>query len=96
GTVELYNFVSPHLYHYVGVRPRGGAARSEKVYRYADGRGGKGWTTYRYQLEAFMDKVRGRTPWVWIKPITSITEMETVERVYAMVSTLLHAGGSLG
>ena len=42
---------------------------------------------YRYQLEAFVDKVRGRTPWYWIEPTTTITEMETVERVYAKVSS---------
>lgn len=41
---------------------------------------------YRYQLQAFVDKVQGRTPWEWIEPETSVTTMETLERVYAAVS----------
>ncbi|CDO73710.1 hypothetical protein BN946_scf185015.g38 [Trametes cinnabarina] len=59
------------------------ATRTEKVYRYADGRDGKGWTTYRYQLEAFVSKIRGRKPWVWIDPDTSVAVMATVEQMYA-------------
>lgn len=42
--------------------------------------------SYRYQLQAFVDKVQGRTPWEWIEPETSITTMETLESVYAAVS----------
>ena len=43
---------------------------------------------YRYQLEAFVDKVRGRTPWYWIEPATTVTEMESLERVYAKVGSV--------
>ncbi|KAI0661738.1 NAD-P-binding protein [Cubamyces menziesii] len=83
GRVEIFNYAGPHVYHSIKVKPARGAARTEKAYRYKDGRGDAGWSTYRYQLEAFVDKVRGRTPWYWIEPTTTITEMETVERVYA-------------
>ncbi|KAI0671749.1 NAD-P-binding protein [Trametes maxima] len=83
GDVEFFNFVVPTVYHSIKVRPKRGGARTEKVYRYADGRGEKSWTTYRYQLEAFVDKVRGRTPWAWIDAETTVTEMEILERVYA-------------
>ena len=40
---------------------------------------------YRYQLEAFVDKIRGRTPPYWHEPVKSITGMETIERVYVQV-----------
>ncbi|KAI0649102.1 NAD-P-binding protein [Trametes meyenii] len=83
GDVDFYNFVLPTAYHSIKVRPKRGAARTERVYRYADGRGEKSWSTYRYQLEAFVDKVRGRTPWAWIDAETTVTEMEILERVYA-------------
>ncbi|KAI9060638.1 NAD-P-binding protein [Trametes sanguinea] len=82
GEVEFFNYPFPHMYHYIKVKPKRGSARTEKVYRYADSRDGEGWTSYRYQLEAFVDKVRGRTPWVWIEPATSITEMGIVEKIY--------------
>ncbi|KAI0367770.1 NAD-P-binding protein [Pilatotrama ljubarskyi] len=83
GDIKFFNFVLPTAYHYIKIQPKHGPGRTEKVYRYADGRGDKSWTTYRYQLEAFVAKVRGKTPWAWIEPETTITEMETIERVYS-------------
>ncbi|KAL1949493.1 hypothetical protein VTO73DRAFT_8374 [Trametes versicolor] len=83
GEISLFNFVAPGFYHSIKVKPKRGTARTEKAYTYADGRGDKSWSTYRYQLQAFVDKVQGRTPWEWIEPETSITTMETLERVYA-------------
>ena len=45
----------------------------------------------RYQLEAFVDKVRGRTPVLWPQPATVITQLETIENVYVEVhSFFLH------
>lgn len=41
---------------------------------------------YRYQLEAFVDKVRERTPQYWTDPKTTITQLEAVGRIYAAVS----------
>ena len=41
---------------------------------------------YRYQLEAFVDKVRGRTPEHWYDAQDSIANMEWIEAVYNEVS----------
>ncbi|KAI0775201.1 NAD-P-binding protein [Trametes elegans] len=82
GEIAFWNFVQPGLYHSIKVRSTKGKARTEKAYTYADGRGDKAWSSYRYQLEAFVDKVQGRTPWTWREPETSVTSMETIERIY--------------
>lgn len=42
---------------------------------------------YRYQLEAFVDKVRGRSQANWHDPAKSISEVETIERVYVKVNS---------
>ena len=41
---------------------------------------------YRYQLEAFVDKVRGRTPPYWPAPETTISKLECIERTYEKVT----------
>ncbi|KAJ7701329.1 NAD(P)-binding protein [Mycena olivaceomarginata] len=41
------------------------------------------WTTYRYQLEAFVNKVKGRTPMRGSRRKDSIKNMEAIESVYA-------------
>ncbi|KAH9850379.1 NAD-P-binding protein [Lenzites betulinus] len=83
GNIEVYNPLDPGVTHHIKVKPKHGTARTEKHYRYADGRGEKTWHSYTYQLHAFVDKVRGRTPWTWREPITTITAIETMERIYA-------------
>ena len=40
------------------------------------------WSTYRYQLEAFVDKVRGKHPLHWIQLDESVAELELIEQVY--------------
>ena len=40
---------------------------------------------FRYQLEAFVDKLRGRDPEHWIDAQDSITNMEWIEAVYKEV-----------
>lgn len=40
---------------------------------------------YRYQLEAFVDKVKGRTPQTWVTAEDSIANMEAIEKVYEKV-----------
>jgi hypothetical protein len=40
---------------------------------------------YRYQLEAFVDKLRGRTPGHWFDAQDSITNMEWIEAIYKEV-----------
>lgn len=40
---------------------------------------------YRYQLEAFIDMVRGRRPVTWLSEENSVADMEWIERVYEKV-----------
>lgn len=83
GDIEFFNYPLAGAYHWIKVKPRKGAARTEKVYKHPDGKGETSWTTYRYQLEAFVDKIRERTPQYWTDPKTTITQLETVGRIYA-------------
>ncbi|KAH7927754.1 NAD(P)-binding protein [Leucogyrophana mollusca] len=85
GTVELFNFVMPVIYHSITVRPEGGRVRTEKAYTFPDGSGKKGeewWTTYRHQLEAFVDKLRGREPQTWVDREDSTSNMVWIEKIY--------------
>ena len=41
---------------------------------------------YRYRLEAFVDKLRGRDPEHWFEAEDSITNMEWIEAIYKEVS----------
>ncbi|KAK0470779.1 NAD(P)-binding protein [Armillaria novae-zelandiae] len=84
GTLEVYNYVMPTWYHSITVTKRGGAKRVEKVYKYAT-KGAKGedwWMTYRYQLEAFVDRLKGRTPQTWLDKEDAIANMEWIEKIY--------------
>ncbi|KAF8526948.1 hypothetical protein BU17DRAFT_40280, partial [Hysterangium stoloniferum] len=65
GEIDFTNFALPHLWHSIKVRPRDGKARIEKMYKRPDGSGEEWWSSYRYQLEAFVEKIRSRTPQYW-------------------------------
>ena len=41
--------------------------------------------SYRYQLEVFVDKIRGREPQAWITSDDSIANMEWIEKIYKEV-----------
>lgn len=83
GEVELFNFVAPAMYHWIKVKGNGKAkTRVEKVYRFD---GGKEWSTYRYQLEAFVDQLKGRKPQTWITKEDSVANMEWIEKIYEKV-----------
>jgi len=96
GSVELINFVLPMFWHTIRVYKKEGATTSqrvEKVYKFADAPapgdetkvlnlGEDWWMTYRYQLEAFVDKIKGRTPQTWVSREDSVTNMEWIEKVY--------------
>ncbi|KAK0443204.1 hypothetical protein EV421DRAFT_1683507, partial [Armillaria borealis] len=64
GTLEAYNYVIPTYYHPITVTKRDGVKRVEKAYKYmAEGTKREGWwMTYRYQLEVFVNRLKGRTP----------------------------------
>ncbi|KAK0200084.1 NAD(P)-binding protein [Desarmillaria ectypa] len=81
GTLEVYNYVMPTLYHSITVTNRGGAKRVEKAYKNAT-KGEDWWLTYRYQLEAFVDQLKGRTPQTWLDKEDAIGNMEWIEKIY--------------
>ncbi|KAG5647499.1 hypothetical protein DXG03_009436 [Asterophora parasitica] len=91
GVIELYNYVLPTVYHSIKVHTKAGGKagkrRVEKAYTFAEGNlEGKGeawWTTYRYQLEAFVDRVKGRTPQTWVDKDDSIANLHWIEQIYA-------------
>ncbi|RAH43472.1 Gfo/Idh/MocA family protein [Aspergillus brunneoviolaceus CBS 621.78] len=92
--IFFYNAMMPHLYHYIAITDKTtGKTKSHRQYRggplwgnvtTSDGaRGGQSaWSTYRWQLEAFVDAVRGRTPAYWIPGEESIWQMECIDRLY--------------
>lgn len=61
---------------------------TKKQYVWPEGKGGgvKGedfWSTYRYQLEAFVDRVKGRTgSGVWLDSEDAIAQMEAIDKTY--------------
>jgi len=90
GSVELFNFIMPVIYHSITVKREHDVPRTEKAYTFQDdsGKGEDWWSTYRYQLEAFVDKVKGRTPQTWMSAEDSIANMEWIEKIYEEVSAL--------
>ncbi|KAF9463338.1 NAD(P)-binding protein [Collybia nuda] len=83
GTVEIYNYIVPSYYHYITVVPAGKPRRVEKAYSFnGTAKGEDWWSTYRYQMEAFVDKVQGRTPQTWLKPQETIDNMKCIEAIY--------------
>ncbi|KAF8225364.1 NAD(P)-binding protein [Tricholoma matsutake] len=87
GNVTMFNFVLPTYYHSIKVYIRDKKTRVEKVYSFADAgidaKGEKWWMTYRYQLEAFVDRVKGRNPQAWVDMQHSVANMEWIEKIYA-------------
>lgn len=82
GSVEMSNFIMPSFLHTITVKLKDGESRTEKVYKAKDGVGEEWWTTYRYQLEAFVDKIRAREPKTWLSKEESVTTMEWIEKIY--------------
>jgi len=82
GTVEMFNFIMPTFFHTITVKLKDGKARTEKVYKPKDGVEEEWWTTYRYQLEALVDKIRGREPKTWLTKEESVATMEGIEKIY--------------
>jgi len=50
--------------------------------------------SYRYMLEAFVDKVRGRTPQTWVSEEDTLANMRCIEMVYENVSDLIGPCGT--
>jgi len=83
GTIKIFNFLIPSYYHYITVAPSGKPGRTEKAYSFnGTAKGETWWTTYRFQMEAFVDKVQGRTPQTWLEPQDTIDNMKCIEEIY--------------
>jgi len=84
--IYYYNFMMPHIYHYISITDKVTKhVTYQKHYNYGPkwkDIGDVHWSTYRYQLEAFVDKVRGREPKHWITKEDSIAQMETIDEIY--------------
>ena len=87
GSVELSNYFGM-IYHTISVSPSGGNRRTENAYKFSPASGFKGeewWSTYRYQLEAFVDRVKGRVPNSWVTSEDSVANMVWIEKIYEAV-----------
>ncbi|EED24603.1 NAD binding Rossmann fold oxidoreductase, putative [Talaromyces stipitatus ATCC 10500] len=91
--IYYYNAMMPHLYHYISITDKTtGKTEYKKQYKggpcwgeswTTGGKGGKAyWSTYRYQLEAFTEKVRGKHVPYWISGEESIAQMEAIDAIY--------------
>ncbi|KAL4805668.1 hypothetical protein BDV18DRAFT_11905 [Aspergillus unguis] len=92
--VYFYNAMMPHLYHFISVFDKA-TGKTEYFRQYAagpvwggvktsdGGEGGrKGWSTYRWQLEAFVTKVQGGDPPCWVGNEESVVQMEVIDQLY--------------
>lgn len=95
-TIQFQNFVMPTYMHSITITERDsngkltGRKQTEKIFK--DGpqwieRGESWWTTYRYQLEAFVDMVRAKEsgedykgPWMSLEESEKV--MELIDAVY--------------
>jgi hypothetical protein len=81
-----YRFLMAHVYHKITVHSKEtGQRHTQKHYSFGPHWGPRSepwWSTYRYQLEAFISKVRGEDPNHWIGLEESVATMETIDRVY--------------
>lgn len=92
-TIFFYNAMMPHLYHYISITDKA-TGKVQTLKQYSKGpiwndvqtTGGKGgsslWSTYRYQLEAFVMKLQGKEPPCWVSNDESIMQMETIDQMY--------------
>jgi hypothetical protein len=97
-TIVLRNFMGPHVWHRIDIdtttvwRSRDGKVvkeekhtESKKTYTWPEGKGqGEDWwPTYRYMLEGFVDRVKGREgSGAWVGGKESIRQMETIDKTY--------------
>ncbi|EGD96289.1 NAD binding Rossmann fold oxidoreductase [Trichophyton tonsurans CBS 112818] len=91
--IYFYNAMMPHIYHYISITDKRTGMTEYKTQNSGgplwDGRwttGGKGgksrWSTYRWQLEAFVEKVRGKEPICCISNDDTIYHAECIDRIY--------------
>jgi hypothetical protein len=98
-TVTLYNHIAPVIYHSIIVADKHSIKHEArtikswtkentiKAYDWpdkSDGRpGGASWSTYRYQLEEFVNRVKGRKgTGVWVTGQSSMDQMAVLDEMY--------------
>ncbi|KAJ9099912.1 hypothetical protein QFC21_003917 [Naganishia friedmannii] len=85
-TIYYYNFMMPHLYMYVAITDKAtGSTTYQKHYNYGPKwktTGETWWSTYRYMLEAFVDRCKGEEPVHWVPAEDSIAQMQVIDDVY--------------
>jgi predicted dehydrogenase len=88
--IIFHNYLAPFLYHRIDIiTTTAGTSKVEykKEYTWSTSeegfKGEEWWTTYRFQLEAFVDRVKKRKgSGVWVEPEESIGQMETIDATY--------------
>lgn len=92
--VTLWNFIVPFVWHRIDILEthvvRTKSDRKvvkswveKKVLKDYGPQGREWWSTYRWQLEAFVDKIKGRDRvGVWVHGQDSIKQMEAIDMVY--------------
>jgi predicted dehydrogenase len=88
--IELTAFIAPYVGHKIIITEKNGKKTTETVYK--DGpvwqkKGESWWTTYRYQLEAFVDRVKAaksQEPYngPWVDLDESVKLMEIIDGIY--------------
>lgn len=86
GSVELVNFVLPSIYHSITVKSNGRGERLEKAYK--GHKGSEWWLSYRYQMEALVDRIRKRQAETWVSAEDSVGTMKWIEEIYGKVRKL--------
>ncbi|KAL8709833.1 MAG: hypothetical protein Q9220_005449 [cf. Caloplaca sp. 1 TL-2023] len=94
-TMTMWNFTFAIIWHRIDVeekhiiREKGGGRliRTWTDYRYikeyAGENGSDSWTSYRHQLEAFVNRVRGRPDsGVWVESEDSVNNMSMIDNAY--------------
>ncbi|KAK7019023.1 NAD(P)-binding protein [Favolaschia claudopus] len=68
----------------IGIIPRIPKLSAIKAHSFeGTAKGEDWWDYYRYQLEAFVDKVQGRVPQTWVDGNDTVANMKWVEAIYA-------------
>ncbi|KAF9524427.1 putative NAD binding Rossmann fold oxidoreductase [Crepidotus variabilis] len=84
--IIFYNISSPHLFHYIAIKDK-----SSGIWKYhwlykslylSQGRGAMFWSSQRYQLEAFVDKLKGRESVCWTSSQENVMTSETIDMLY--------------
>ncbi|CAG7848257.1 D-xylose 1-dehydrogenase (NADP(+)) 2 Short=XDH 2; Flags: Precursor [Serendipita indica DSM 11827] len=97
GTVRCTFFIMPAFIHSITIHENGKPPIKETRYKFLGENtiGKDWWTTYRYQLEAFVDRVRNRNPQHWISGDDSVAQMRALEAVYVKAGLQLRPASNV-